>query len=690
LKPTRCCWFLVWTALAVSLASAAKVEIIRDRYGVPHIYGKTAADVVFGLMYAQAEDNFWQIEEDYVRALGRQAELRGPEGLMNDLGVRLFETLRQAQEEYARLDAKTRALCDAFAAGLNHFLATHPQVQTRLIRRFEPWHILAFQNLQTISPQAMGVTMAEIQAAFPDLNLRPPAARPPSGEDWDADEGSNMWALAPSRSASGRAMLFINPHVGFFGGGQRYEAYLHSKDGLHVSGFAILGTPYIRSGFTAGHGWSHTNNYADTLDVWRETFDDPANPLAYRYGNGYRQATEWTDEIRIGAAGETVNVRLRKTHHGPIVAIKEGHPLAVRSARYGRAGQFEQRWAMAKARSLAEFQAALARRSLVGSNTIYADRRGNIFYLHGNTVPKRSLKFDWARPVDGTDPESDWQGVHEIHDLPQLTNPKAGYLQNCNSTPFLMTADSGLDAAKYPPYMAPEQDNLRAQMSRRLLESKPRFTFADWERMATDTTVLKAEMSLPALFQAWEAEKPASLVELIAELRSWNRRSSVDSIAMTLFMRWDRDGAGGLAALERVKSRLEADFGTWRVPWGEINRLQRIHTSGTQEPFSDTRPSLPTAGAPGTPAGIIFNVTARTAPGQKRMYGASGNTYVAVIELGRKLRAKSALVFGQSADPQSPHYFDQAELYAQGRFKPVWFYKGEVKKNTEQKYRVRN
>jgi penicillin amidase len=674
--------------------AAERPTIYRDTYGVPHIYGKTDADVVFGLMYAQAEDNFWQIEDSYIRSLGRSAELHGPTALLGDVLLRAFEVNRMAQAEYKQSPPEIRAICDAFAAGLNEYLAKHPEVKPRLLTRFEPWHILASQRggaAGAAGPAQTGASVAEMLQAFPGIGADAvPLRQQPGGEAEDLDEGSNMWAAAPRKSASRRALLFMNPHVGFFGGGQRYEAHLESKQGLRITGFAILGTPYIRSGFNDRHGWSHTNNYADTSDVYREVFDDPARPLAYRYGAGYRLAVEWSEEVPVKTAAgiETRRVTFRKTHHGPIVAITGNGALAARAARAGinvRGGEIGQRLAMAKARNLREFRAALSRRVLTGSNTIYADRHGEIFYLHGNAVPRRNPRFDWTKPVDGSDPETEWQGYHSMDELPQSANPASGYLQNCNSTPYRMDGSEG--QGSHPKYMVSEQDNLRAQMSRRLLEARERFTFEEWTRAATDTRVLKADTAIPELLALWEKQPAAGLEEVVAELKTWNRVSTTDSAAMTIFARWQRQDPPDLAALKRVKESLEEDFGTWRVPWGQVNRLQRVHTSGTLEPFADAKPSLPVAGAPGSAMGIIFNFTTRRAPGQKRAYGVSGNTYVAVVEFGRKLQARSIVTFGQSAQEGSPHFFDQAPIYARGEFKPVWFYKKDVEAHTERKYR---
>jgi len=672
-------------------ALARSVTIYRDTYGVPHIYAKTDAGAVFGLMYAQAEDNFWQLETDYIHMLGRAAEVDGPAGLLSDILTRAWEVERSSRAHYDHASSEVRTICDAFAAGLNYYLAKHPEVHPRLLTRFEPWFALVEEHH---GPAGSGITLAERVAAFPGLAAAPRPTLPPA----DPNEGSNMWAVSPARSASGHALLLINPHVGFFGADQRYEAHLHSGQGLDVSGFATLGAPYIWSGHNRYLGWSHTNNYAQTADVYRETFDDPGDPLAYRYGSGHRRAVEWTEVIRVKTADgiETRTVTFRKTHHGPILGIRDGHALAVRAAAVVEGGRLEQSWRTDKARNLREFQAALARRAITGSNTIYSDVRGNIYYLHGNAIPRRSTQFDWSKPVDGSDPATEWQGLHTIDELPHVLNPPSGYVQNCNSTPFLTTSGGANPRREdFPAYMVPEPDTPRAQRSRAILDGTGRFTFAEWTRLGLDSKVGIAAARIRELDAAFaalrqsDATRAAKIADLIAALDAWDQVGRNDSVPMTLFIRLEearRSGADPIPALERVKANLEGAWGTWRVAWGEVNRLQRIHTSGTLEQFSDSRPSVPVPGAP-TFTGTIFTFGTRAVPGQKRQYGTVGDSYVAVVEFARRPQARSLLVNGQSADPASPHFFDQAPLYSTQQFKPAWFTLLEIRKHLERKYR---
>jgi penicillin amidase len=641
--------FLLLLAAAVQAApppQARGVTILRDTWGAPHVEAPTDAGAVFGLMYAQAEDNFWQLEEDTLRSLGRAAELNGGRALSGDLRLRAFETVRLARAEYARLAGWARALCDAYAAGVNWFLEKNPQVRPRLLHRWEPWYILAIQNAGNAgAADARGAQLKpdEVAAAFPGARLRPEPAGPDAPP---ADEGSNMWALSPARTTSGHALLLINPHVGFFGGGQRYEAHLRSRQGLEVSGFAILGTPYIRSGFTSHHAWSHTNNYADVSDFWWESL---------------ASAEAWTEDVKVGQ--EVRRVTFRKTRHGPVLGVRNGQGCAVRAPLLEKGGILEQRVLMAKARSLAGFEQALRRLSLTGSNTLYADRRGNIFYLHGNAIPKRR-------------PDGEWDGYHAYEDLPRLLNPPSGYIQNCNSTPFLGAGpETPLDRSKFPAYMAPEPDTLRAQRAREILESADRFSYEDMLRLAPDTKVLAWSRDGATLLKA-------APPEVVAVLKGWDGVARLESVAATLFIRW-RQQSDALkepaAALARVRAALEKDWGAWKVAWGDVNRLQRIHTSGVQEEFSDARPSAAVQGCPGV-FGCLFTYNTRTPAGAKRGYGTSGNTYVALVELGRRVTARSIVTFGQNANPASPHFFDQGPLYAVGKFKDAPFDRGAVKR----------
>ena len=700
---------------------AKRVTIIRDTWGVPHVYGKRDADCVFGLMYAQCEDNYWQIEESNIRKLGRAAELYGEKELENDVNRSLFECQKKAKRYYAATDDFTKSLCNAGASGINYFLYTHPHVERRLLNRYEPWYFLV---PRVHSPLEHGILQSEIrrafnqteniQTAFNDLNEK-------------SEMGSNAIAIAPIKSKNGHSMLLTNPHDAFFGtglgAGQRYEAHLISEQGLNVSGFSPLSQFYIHSGFNSCLGWAHTSSDSDFEDVYLERFNNPADSTLYQYGSGYRKATFWYDTIiyKSNSGLEKKVFLFRKTHHGPVVAVRDSFLVTIKAANEEMAGLISQRWKMGKARNFSEFIKAMNMRKLdYASNTMYADRFGNIAYWNGNVIPKRNPRFKWNQPVNGSDPQTEWHGMHSLDELVHIINPASGWIQNTNYTPYASAGSSSPKKADHPAYMASEDQSFRAVEAIRLLSRSGKLSFLDFKQVATSTHLPMMAWWMPQVIQKYDRLSSAShsemnLTNVVDTLRNWDYRFSKQSKATTIGVFWYMAYAdwvkkqlktefipahiGGffenkilpapdsiaIQLLVTATDSLKKKFGTTFIAWGDINRLQRIHSSGTLEKFSDSRPSLPVAAVPGR-MGSLFSFLSRAESGQKKMYGYSGNTYVAIIEFGEKLRAVSVNNFGQSADPNSAHYFDQAPLYAEGKFKDVNFYKKDILKNKSRQY----
>jgi acyl-homoserine-lactone acylase len=666
-----------------------EVTIYRDSFGVPHVFGRTDAATVFGFAYAQAEDNFPRLERNYIYSIGRSAEAYGSSGIRRDQINRALEIPRLAQEEYRRLPPKIRGLVDAFADGLNFYLARHPDLKPQLLRKFEPWYPLAFiryNYYQNGFLFSTGIHGDSVRLAR-------------SSRGVESSTGSNGWAIGPSRSATGHAMLFINPHLPFFGTGQVYEGHVHSEEGWDFTGYTRLGFPLPYVGHNAHLGWVSTDNSADQADSYIETFDHPTNPQAYRYGSEYRTATVWRDSIRVktDSGMETRILTLRKTHHGPLLGSMNGKPLAVRMAKMEADGWLEEWYAMTRARNLEEFRGAMEPLNMQFGNVMYADREGHTWYLYNGAVPRRKAGIDWTRPVDGSDPATEWQGYHTIEELPQMTDPATGWMQNCNSSPFLLSSAGNPDSSRFPGYMVTEGDNPRALISRRILAAKQKWTFEEWAAAAFDTRVVMADSLLPDLLQAFKASADTSSPELraaIDTLTRWNRRADTLSVATTLFVVW-RDIMGNgrdslspgekLNRFRRAQDVLQNRFGRWTVAWGEVNRLQRTNEA-TGEAFSDARPSVAIPGVSGAD-GAVYTFYANDVPGQKARYGAAGASYVSVVEFGPSVKALTVHTFGASGDPRSPHYFDQAPLYAAGRFKPGWFTLNEVRANAERTYR---
>jgi len=740
-RPTAARVIVVTFAVALLATAAAvlpqgdTVTIHRDEWGVPHIYGPTDASVVFGAAYAQAQDNWPQVQENFLRAMGRGAELLGEEAVLDDYLARALEIRRRSIAEYRRAPPRMRELYDAYAAGFNGWIATQVGAtgdQEPLLQRVEPWHTLAlirfkYHHNEYISYAGLDqdeavrwlerARVAPAGEGSPEPGEEPSlgseaAPGPPSvpvafqrelSPDRSFATGSNEWALAGSRTASGYPMLLINPHVSFFGLSQYTEVHLHSDEGLVFSGLTRFGfmLPYMGNSHVLG--WAYTDNYGDYNDLYWLTLDEDGR--RYGYGDGWRELRRWEESISVAGANGPPrrSYRFAASHHGPIVGIDaQGRPLAVRLAKLDEGGWFEQWYGMMRSRSHAQWLEEVARLNVPYMNTMYADTAGNIHYIYNHAVPRRSTEYDWSEPMDGSDPGAEWNGYHELDELPQYRNPHGGWLQNTNSDPLRAAPDGGLERDDFPPYMiGAEIHNARAVSSVRVLQRLQGITLDDFARAVLDTRLSAADAHLPTLLADLAAlrdedpDRARRLKEPARQLREWDRRSSIGSVATTLFVRWAQAlqsppgsaDADRVAALERAVSALEREWGTWEVPWGEVNRLQRPDAAGRQ-PFSDQLPSLPVAGAPGW-LGSVFTFHTRTPAGVRRGYGVHGNSFVKVIELTPVPRARSLLVFGQRADPDSPHYFDQAQLYSEKRFKQGWFTRADVEAHAESTVRLR-
>ena len=698
-------------------ARARRVEIIRDNYGVPHIKAKTDADAVFGMLYAQAEDDFKRIERNYIWAIGRLAEVQGESALYSDLRARLYMTQEQAVAAYATAPAWLQALCQAWADGLNYYLLQNreqnPDLAPALITRFEPWMTMYFSE-GSIGGDIEQIPLAGIKAFYATpgaphavavtqgvAGIRPAAAEP---------RGSNGFALAPSRTRSGNAMLLINPHTSFY---FRGEVHVTSEEGLNAYGAVTWGQFFVYQGFNEHTGWMHTSTQLDFLDEFVEEIVNQDGQLMYRYGDEMRPVVPSEVELRVlndEGVHDTRRFTVYHTHHGPITHMQDGKWVATK-INWDPVNALQQAFLRTKQTDHAGFRRMMGMRTNSSNNTVYADSSGTIAYYHGNFIPRRDPQFDYNQPVDGSNPATDWQGLHTVEESITIVNPANGWLQNCNSTPFTAAGEFSPKPADYPAYMAPDPERFRALHAIELLRDANEVTLDGLIDIAYDPYLPGFAALLPGLVAAFD-EQPGLYPELapaIDRLRQWDYRVRLDSVAMTLAhfygVRYIEEGGNPqqlthtkrliyfgesspqqerLALFAKTVAALREDFGSWEIPWGEVNRFQRLH--GEIAPsFDDKAPSLPVPMASGH-WGALASFGAQRYPSTKRLYGNSGNSFVAVVEFGEQVRAKSLLAGGQSGDVNSPHFLDQAAAYVEPAFKPVWFYPSDITRNAERTY----
>ena len=708
-------------------ARAARVTIRRDDFGIPHIDGETDADVVFGMMYAQAEDDFLRVERNYLVALGRLAEAEGEAAVWSDLRARLWADPDTLRAQYAASPAWLRALMDAWADGLNFYLATHPGTRPRAITRFEPWMTLAFTE-GSIGGDIEGVSVRGLQALYggpvgrvassrDTIALRAVAARTVHDPARDSvPGGSNGIAIAPARTASGHALLLINPHTSHY---FRSEARVRSREGLDAYGASTWGQFFVYQGFNARLGWMHTSGGNDSVDEYAEAVDLHGDGTirrpVYRHGLGERPLVMRPVTLRVRQGDGTLASRTFATwhtHHGPITRAEGGRLIATRLM-WRPVEALVQSYARTKARTWAEFRAAIAAGANSSNHTIYADADGHIAYVHAQFVPRRDPRFDWTKPVDGSDPATEWGAVHAFGELPNVVDPARGWVQNTNNWPYSVVGEGSPRERDFPSYVDRAGENARGIHALRVLGDRRGWTMASLREAAYSPDLPAFDTLVPALLAAFDAlpaadARRAVLAEPVATLRTWDRRAGTASVATTVAIHSAEEaGRRALAAgrprpappndvalaatpammvdaLAAAVDTLAARFGSWRTPWGEVNRFQRI--ANTIEPrFDDARASEP-VGFASARWGSLASYDARRGNATRRRYGTYGNSFVAIVEFGPRLRAMAVMAGGQSGDSSSRHFADQARTYASGQLRAVYFHDDELAGHVRETY----
>jgi acyl-homoserine-lactone acylase len=696
---------------------ARAVTITRDDWGIAHVHGKTDADAVFGMIYAQAEDDFNRIETNYLNSMGRLAEAEGESAIWQDLRMRLFIDPARMKTKYVESPQWLKALMDGWADGLNYYLHTHPAVKPRVITRFEPWMALTFTE-GSIGGDIESVDLDQLHAFYGDSAGRPA----PLGALGALQEptGSNGFAIAPSNTVNHRSLLLINPHTSFF---FRSELQVASDAGLNAYGAATWGQFFIYQGFNDRLGWMHTSTGADVIDEFEETVLRRGKTLVTR---SRRCTPRGCDSARANLRMSRVSIPYRteagmksraftvyRTLHGPVVRANNGKWISV-ALMEKPIEALSQSFLRTKARSLAEYQKVMELRANSSNNTVYADADGHIGYFHPQFIPRRDDRYDYTRPVQGTG-ESDWRGLHTLHEIPHVIDPPNGWIQNTNDWPYSVAGPYSPKKEDFPKYMDQAGESPRGLHAIRVLEGRKDFTLDRLRDAAFDSYLTAFAQLIPSLLRAFDSLPAQDSLKTrlgapIAAFRAWDYRWSASSVPTSLAAYWGdtlmtltRADAGTtgvdiydymatrttpaerLGAFTAAVDRLTHDFGSWKTPWGEINRFQRL-TGDIVQPFSDSGPSTP---VPFTSArwGSLASFGAKTYPGTKRMYGTYGNSFVAIVEFGKdSVRARAVTAGGESGNPKARHFNDQADRYATGRLRDVYFYPGQLKGHTERQY----
>ena len=694
---------------------AASVNIIRDQFGVPHVYGKTDADAVFGLLYAQCEDDFKRVEMNYIEKLGRMAEVKGESALYGDLYTRLIIDSSEAIADFKQSPIWLKRLLMAYADGINFYLYSNPSVKPALLQRFQPWYPLLWTDGSIGAISTGNITVNDVKNLYGNPNEMAEVFDPKKFEE--ISTGSNGFAVGPSKTASGNAILYINPHVTFY---FRPEVHMVSDEGLNAYGAVTWGQFFVYQGFNESCGWMHTSNNVDVSDMYIEKVSNEGTGLLYEYEGEKRKLKPKPISIRFKTDSGLVSKTFvtYTTHHGPVMGKRKGQYISIKSSNRMLNG-ITQSWLRTKATGLEDYKKTMELKGNTSNSTVFADNKGNIAYWHGNYIPIRDTAYNWSQPVDGSIAATEWKGLHPVNEIVHTINPASGFIQNCNSTPYTVSGSASPLKYNYPAYMAPDGENFRGINAVKLLSNQNKFTMQKMIDAGYDRYMAAFEVLVPALIKAYESGNGLSdsmliaLKEPIALLKKWDYYSSNESVATTLAIEWvqllnnnirkvyvDIGEADQVTytkyfaanakpidlvePLLRAKTNLEKRYGKWDVAWGTINRFQRINNN-LELSFDDKQESVAVPFASAL-WGMLPSYNSSNFTGTVNRYGISGNSFVCVVEFGAKVKAKSLLAGGNSGDPRSPHFKDQLEMYSKGIFKDVLFYKEDVMKNMKRTY----
>ncbi len=657
--------------------AAEEATLYRDEFGIPHVYAPTLESAAFAVGYAQAEDRLEELLKNYRRANGTMSEVFGPSHFRDDLVQRLFRHEDISREKYSLLAPRTRAVIEAFQDGIKQFMKEHPEQVPPWAQEIHPWDVVALGRFII-----WGWPLGEAGGDLLRAGIQP---------DEMKYRGSNEALLAPSRTAMKAPIAIIDPHLSWYGEFRFYQVRIYAGD-FNASGVSILGAPLPSLGHSRYCSIAMTTGGPDTSDVFEEELN-PANPRQYRYDGQWRDMT--VRKVKIGVKkADQVDWReqeLGYSHHGPIVAHKNGKAYAIAIPYMNEVGLTDQTYETLTARNLTEMKRALARLQLMAQNVMVATVQGEIYYVRNGRVPIRAKGTDSSRPIPGAYSTNEWRGIHPFSDLVQLENPLQGYMQNNNVTPFGMMKDSPLTPEKYAafPYLynatrtSPLQQ--RAQMMTELLDAAHDVTVEQAIALAFNTQVYHAEKWQGRLKSAWNKSPSAQAriagAEVYQLIQGWNRCSEAGSegaLAFYAFKREELEGANRravdppadlgdeelLAAVDKAAEWLKTNFGSVHVPYG---RLFRVGREGGQRTWPVGGGSVSDAGM-ATVRAIGFNKVG------KELVGRSGQTSTQIVIMTDPPESYTVVPLGVSDNKESGHWDDQAEkLFSKSKATPTYF-----------------
>jgi acyl-homoserine-lactone acylase len=660
---------------AIDTPQQATTEILWDTHGIPHIFAQNAEQLFYAFGWAQMHSHGDLVLRLYGQARGRAAEYWGESYLESDRWTRTMGVPERARDWYAAQTPTFRRYLDAFAAGINAYAQAHPELIADDVEAVLPIDAV---DLLAHSQQVLQFTIVVNSQSLTE-----------AAEEQEP-LGSNAWAIAPSRSASGNALLLANPHLPWSDRFLWYEAQLTAPE-INAYGAALVGIPVLNVAFNDDLGWSHTIN---THDGWDAYALMPAEG-GYQFDGAVHSFETETQMLRVKQTDDSLRTDpliIHRSVHGPVVMEQDGKPIALRVVGLEQPGALEQWWQMATAKTLTAFEAALQRLQIPTFTVMYADRQGHILHLFNGQVPVRLQgNFDdWLGILPGDTSATLWTETHSYQELPRVLDPPSGWLQNANDPPWTTTFPLVLDADRYPPYMAPRGTMwFRAQHSAKMLMEDEQLSFEEVIANKHSTEMELANRVLDDLLPATQQHGGALAKQAAEVLATWDRQANAESRGAVLFARWAEaidsselfaipwdqanplttpdqlaNPAKAVATLEAIAAEVKATYGSLDVPWGEVFRLRMDNLD------------LPANGGSGE-LGIFRHLWfAPQADGRFQAIG--GDSYTAVIEFSNPVRAMALMSYGNATQPHLPQAEAQLPLFAQKQLRPIWRSRSDI------------